>query len=472
MPQGGASSSDNTLLFPPSLPSGTPGLPAFDASFDQGFNQGKNNGEKKGAEDGQESTGSAGNREPEGPSFALPGGYGSAAQTVKPGEGDYQRPPVSFSVTLQQGYNDNIYSSSGKRYSVLVSGDGFSYRRAVDPSPLQGSLITQAGLGVQTLFSASRFLLSGNLNGSLLDYWDRKDSPYEPNANSSLLYAYKITPRAQLSGAFTGGYYTQPNLNLVNAPNVGNTGDYFNGTWRSDLSYQWTARISTDTTFNLGTLQYMKSSATPGNYIENTWGQSVRYSLSPRLGVLAEIRKASTSFQTSSRDSATDFYLGGIDFQFTRRFNGSVRAGNATRTYQLPGSVASSLPFTEFSMNYGYGKASSLEWTGRYGFEEGINTSSNSTKTFRTSVGVTQVFSPKLSASTSLGYSHSEQAQILASSAAPAAATESFTYSLSAQYMLSRTLSVFGNWNHSQVFNIQPAGYSTNTTFLGITYHF
>ena len=461
---------------------------SFDRSFDQGFNQG---GADRASQSGSSTTPTAtAPAEPEKPSFTLPGGYGAAPQTVTPGEGTFARPPLAFSTTIQQGYNDNIYSTSGLPFpapvssattSVVTQGPFTVYQyypqrtgTSTPNNPVQGSLVTQASLGAQVLLVGTRAVLSLEMSGGGLYYWDRRGNSLDPNGNVSLMLAYKLNPRAQFSATVSGAYLTQPNLNLVNAPTQGNVGNYIMGSGRFDLSYQLTGRISTDFTINLGSLYYLTAASQENDYMDTTFGTTIRYSLTPRFAVAADLRMAQTSFQGPNRDSATQFFLGGFDYNFSQRFTGSIRAGETTREYQNATIADASSPFLEANFTYGYGRASQVDWTTRYGFENGVTNGSSSSQTFRTTLGVTQAFSTKFSANASVGYSNSVQTYFPTSvgGLATQLTQNTLTFSVGAQYIYSRSFTFFGNVTRSEVLSTPLLTYSTDTIFLGALYHF
>ena len=437
-------------------------------------------------------------RTEEKPSFTVPGGYGSAPQIITPGEGAYARPPLAFSLTIQQGFNDNIYASSGRPYPAPVSSattitttDGPNVIHQFYPSktgtstpnnPVQSSPVTMASLGAQMLYSNPRAVLSLEMSGGGVYYWDRRKNGIDPSASLGLTLAYKLTPRAQLSAGISSSYLSQPDLNLVNAPTQGGVGDYLMSSGRFDLSYQWTGRISTDTTLDINSQNFLKSgtsntsgtsSATPtaqSDFIDTTLGQTLRYSLTPILAMVGDVRYSQTTFQTGKSDSTTQFLLGGFDFQLSSRCTGSVRAGQVVRQFANTTYGTASSPFFESTLSYGYGMGSTLSWTTRYGFENGAASSSaTSNKTLRTSLSLMQALSTKMAASVTVGYSNSVQSYLGTNTSLN---QDTFSISLGAQYTLNRTITLFGNASRSQVLSTSVLSYSVDSVFLGATYHF
>ena len=325
-------------------------------------------------------------------------------------------------------------------------------------------------MGTQILLSASRLVLSAELNAGGTYYWDRLGmNPIDPTGSGNVVFVFKALPRVQLSGMFSSTYQTQPNFTAVNAPTQSGMGDYISSSGRLTLGYQFSGRISTESTMNVLSSYYLKSLSQANNYIDTTFGQALRYALSPRITAVGEFRYTTTTYQGSDRNSDTDTLLGGFDYQFSRRFQGSLRAGESIRQYQVANAVNPNSPFLEATFNYGYGAASTIQWLTRYGFEEGAAAASTSQQVFRTSLSVNHVFSYKLSGGLSVSYSNSAETYL---TGAAGLKQDTVTATLSGQYVLSRSITLFGNFMRTQVFSTPVQTYSVDTVFLGASYHF
>ena len=498
-PAGRGLFAEPTLPRMPSAPSKANG---FDQGFDQGFNQGNPIVTGTGHSDTPAQKASSTS---DGPTFSLPGGYGAAPQTLTAGEGTLARPPIQFSFSLQEGYNDNIYSSSGKKYpdavypayTILESSSGFSYHRQIPQqtitgttsNPVKGSMISSAYFGSQILLSASRLVVSADLSGGGTYYWDRMGNKYDPAGNVSLLAAYKLTSRAQLSTVISGAYTQQPNLNAVNSVQS-DQGSYFTNNDKFDLSYQLTSRISTDSTYNISLQDYIKEASKIYNYTTNTYGQALRYAYSPVTVLVGEFRYSDTTYDSTTASTQTQYWLGGCDLTFSRRFTFTMRGGLSFRESSST-TTSDSSPFMESNLAYGFGKASTLNWSARYGFEDTVSTGASTSTVFRTNVAITEAFTPKFQASISAGFSNSAPGTVLTSSTTSSASSSStssssfttstgasgndsnsITLGLGSSYVLSPAMTLSLNYTRSQVISTTVATYSVNVVFLGATYHF
>ena len=423
----------------------------------------------------------------EAPSFNLSGGYGFANQEVVAGQGMFARPPIQLSITLQQGFDDNIYSTSGKPTiipaSVVERPSGpfvvhdVTNEQAIPATfPVKGSLVTQGTVDVEFLLARSRAVASLGIHVGGGYYWDRQGDPFDPSGGIDLLFAYKLTPRMQFSGQLNVQYLSQPNYNLVNAPTQPGSGDYINLSSKFDLTYQWTARFGTTTTLSLSGMNYMESISQQNNFLQTTVGESVNYRLGPRTTGVLEVRAGQTSYKSGLGDSSSEFLLGGFDFMFSQRFTGTLRVGEEYRSYAEADMQTAATPYLESNLIYGYGKASSLNWTNRFGFEENSTNTSQRQQTFRSGLSVNQVLSAKLRLSLGLNFNHSTYTTITgpqATAGTSQRAQENVSASLGFQYQATRTVSIFGSYTHTRIMTDEEwTTYSKNTTFLGVTYQF
>jgi hypothetical protein len=389
--------------------------------------------------------------------FALPGGYGYSPLNFTPGQGLYDRQPLSFSTTVQQGYDDNIYGSSGK----------------LGAEPVKGSTFTTLSQGVDLLLSQSRVGLSLQANAGGQYYYDRAGDQLTPNGSINLLFAYKITPRAQFSAVINGAYTTNPSLSVLNGLTQSNGKGYFTVNSKFDLLYQWTARISTDTTYTAVGTAYSGSTQSSSDYITQTIGQSVRYLFTPLVTGVAEVRASQSSYDSQSQfDSKTYYYLAGADFTLTRRLNASFRAGGSTMNYDNGDLSSQSSPYAEASLDYVLSRVSTVSLNGRYGLNNNGASTSQSGKSTRVGVAYKQTFTPKLQGNIGVSYEHddaSTQSGVTSNNG-----QDAINVNAGVSYALTQKLSLFTNYTHFQVFNAGDPYLesSRNMYYLGATYQY
>ena len=393
-------------------------------------------------------------------SFQLPGGSGYAPLNFTPGQGHFDRKPLSFSTSIQQGYDDNVDASSGK----------------AGTQPIKGSFITTASEGVDILLAQSRVGLSlgANLGGQY--YWDREGDKLTPNGGLNILFAYKLTPQAQFSAIVNSIYTTQPTLTTVNGLTQSNNKGYLLTNSKFDLLYRWSPRFSTDTFYTANGAWYQDSNSQAGNYIDNTIGQSFRYAFSQIVTGVLEGRysmlqyKALPNGESSLNDADTYYALVGADVTLSRRLSASIRVGETTRNYQTAGISTSSSPYAEGSLNYTISRTSLLALDARYGFDDGGSGSQG--KSVRTGLSFTQALSSRLRASAGVNYTHINGSDVPTGLAA-SDTQDAVSATLGAQYAYSKSLTFFGNVNRIQNFSsVETSKYSKDIFYLGATYQY
>lgn len=386
--------------------------------------------------------------------FSLPGGLGYTPLNFTPGQGSFNRDPLLWTTSVQQGYDDNIYNSSGK--SGLL--------------PKKGSMMTNVSQGADLLLAQSRFGLSmlGNVGGQY--YWDRPSDQLNPSGGLSLIFAYKISPRAQLSSLVNAVFTSQPSLSNLYGLTPGSSRGYLSANSKFDFLYQWTPLYSTVTTYSVNSIYHRGQSEALSDYVEQTLGQSFRYALSPLLTAVLEGRASNTSYRQGPYDSNTYYLLVGSDVLISRRLLGSLRVGETSRSYKTGDLKSSSSPYGETSVTYSLTKHSSLGLNARYGYEPGSFGAGGRTGV-RTGLSFTQEFSPKLSGNISANYGHGSTK---ASGSATATTTEDdLSFSIGATYAYARYTTLFANISRVQVSSSSPWNdYGKDIFYLGATFRY
>lgn len=389
-------------------------------------------------------------------SFFFPGGYGYLPETIAPGVGSFGRSPAAFSFTLQQGYDDNIYSATRASRDAGI--------------PRKGSLITQASIGTDLLISANRTYLALGGDIGALFYWDKDSGQVSPVGHLNLAYAYNFTPRLHFTSRINAGYYSQPDLSLPNAPTRPNAGDYFNLTSLYDLGYQWTPLFATDTTLGVNTQLFRDSQSRGLNYVEGLLGQSFRYKFAPRFTGVFEVRGSKIWYNDGIRDSTTESFLLGIDSQLTPRLNAALRGGISLRQFEFEDASDATSPYGEAVLGYRYGRGSIIQWSNRFGFEESTEFNRRY-QAYRTSLAVNHALSARLSAN--IGVSYAYQLIRGLDQNADNGHQHLVSGNVGLQYVVNQAFTVFGSYSHQQVVtDFQGGSYDRNQYWLGASYQF
>jgi hypothetical protein len=367
-------------------------------------------------------------------SFTMPGFYGRGPQTYTVGEGRLARPHFRFSGTVALGYDDNVLSTPThglsvptQKVDVLESPGSPAHSEFVlipsgnpaVPASVQSvefpavapkfrtvtipgvpaaeriaSWVTRTNGKWDVQFASRRSLFTFDLGGGVDYYWNRPGTKADYTGNVSMVYLRRLSGRAQFTIALDSSYQSQPDFSQPNVPTSNNVGSYLTTNLKADLSYRLTPRFSSVTSVNYNSVAYQEQQQQNADFATTTFGTELRYLFSPRLTLLGELRYSSDVHQNDAQlDTSTYYVLAGGELTLSRRFNASLRLGEAVEKFKT-GGATNSAPYAEATLNYRLGPATSLGWNARYGYEEaGAPNTRNIVA--RSGLQLTQVFSPR-----------------------------------------------------------------------------
>jgi hypothetical protein len=366
------------------------------------------------------------------------------------GLGTYSRFPFRVSVSLRGGYDDNVNTTTFDE---------------------QGSAFVSIGGTVEYHFGSPRTQLSLTAGGGLTYYIDDirgvNGDNYDSNIYLSLSASHRVNPRLTFAASVYASYQTQPDFALNVALNR-QSGSFFYTSDKFSMSYLWTPRFSTVTSYTLGVVNYDDSSVGAfEDRIENTLGNEFRFLVLPTTSLIAEYRVAFITYDTDSiRDSISHFVLAGIDHSFSPRFSISLRGGAQFRDYDNDGE--STDPYFEGTLIYALSKWTSISWTNRYGLEEPDVPGSVSRTTFRTGLSVRHYFTAKFSTNLALFYQHDDNDGFESFFVrSPAFMEDSIDVVFSARYALTRNFALEAGYNFTDVGSDIPLREYTRNRFWG-----
>jgi hypothetical protein len=368
--------------------------------------------------------------------FTLPGGYGNPSSTsFTLGEGRLAKPPITFSATLSEGYDTNIFNADAHpqptptpiplptpplQYRVIgfhiappnpptAILQPFRPAAAATPTPgpkplgVIGSPVTSASVGVQVQHGTRRTIFTLDLSVGEQIYANEPGNGTDYNGSFDLAIVHRISPRATLSLEATAVYQNTPNFALINAPTNNNTGgDYLNGDLKATLSYTWGSRLSTITS---GQINFnLLNTAAGNNLYQLTYGNQFRYTVSPRDTASAEVRIQQTIYPSNApANNSALYYLLGLDTIFSPRLSNHIDGGLEVVIY--PGGASQNIPYLETATTLALPRQAVVSWTNEYGSQATGSADVNATS-YRTGLSLSQAFSSKLVASLSVAYNY------------------------------------------------------------------
>jgi opacity protein-like surface antigen len=466
-----------------------------------------------GAETGA-AAGTTGAPQANGPTQAAPAapvsissGYGQPPLILQPGTGRFAEKPLKFLVNVGIGYDDNTLTTPDKippeptplpqiTFQVPIPTPTPTpaprpgqpkpkptpvpkqqFKTVVIPTPTPiplapqigktGSLFAVGSVGAQWAFASPRTVFSLDLGVGETYYFSRPGDKKDYTGHLTLAFSRKLSPRLTLNAYLGSSYQSQPDFSILNAPTRAGGGSYLNSNAKVDLSYRWTARISTVTSYSLNSILYQNSNA--NNNVQQTVGEELNYQFSHRATIVGEYRMSANARTDKTQSTSSKFVLAGLDTNWTPRLRTTLRIGEEMRTFDVAGQSSTS-PTVEFTTYYVYGKGSTLAWSSNYGLQQSSSILVKQTSV-RTGIMVNHVFTARTTGIFSLNWNHVVTTDT--DPLVPTAKEDDATLSLGLQYLLTSNLSFVLNYTYTRVLSNNEFGtYRRTQTSFGANYSF
>ncbi len=375
-------------------------------------------------------------------------GQTAEVPTPRLGTGNFSPSPFRVSISVREGYDDNVYTTSTNTVE---------------------SFYTNGHVVMDYKFGDARTQVAFQAFGGLSYYYNRPfGRGYDITTGLSLSVSHQATPRLGLGAALYLAYQSEPDFNTGFGVNR-RSGEYFYSSDKFSTSYQWSPRFSTLTSYTLGVLNYEDNSV--GFFedrVEHTFGNEFRFLVLPTTTAVGEYRYQITEFETAPRDSMTHFVLGGLDHSFNPRFNISLRGGVQFREFDNFGDRTS--PYAEGTLNYALTEKSSVSWNNRYGLDEPDVPGSPSRSSFRTGLRGNYAFTPRISSTLSIYYQHDENDGFQTPFFfIPSFSEDTLDLSLGVRYEINSVFAALAGYSHTEVLSdITLREYARNRYYLGL----
>jgi len=374
------------------------------------------------------------------------------------GLGKFSRLPFQLSATLREGFDDNVGTAS--------------------PGSEQSSWYTSAGADLAYAFGSARAQLSLSAGGAINYYYKRIGTQnYDIDYHAGFKLNFQVTPRLALALNLRAAYQTEPDFGFGIGFNR-RSGNYFYSDNTGTVTYLWAPRFDTATSYSVVAVNF--DDAAVGVFedrIENTFGNEFRFLIWPTTTIAADYRFQMVSYPHTTRDSTTQFFLGGFDHNFSPRFNISLRGGEEFRSYQAAGDKSG--PYFEGTLNYAVGKRTTVSWNNSYGIEDSAVTVNTTRTTFRSGLQVSQKVTPKITATLGFNYEHDENEAVTEQffgftfTVSPAFRENAFDVGFNLRYAITPHLGIDLGYDRTQIASdIQFREYSRNRYYGGLNFTF
>lgn len=295
-------------------------------------------------------------------------------------------------------------------WTVGVSGgyDSLNYKQSSEFFPDIDSYFVQGGLGASYGNTDKRTPWSLSVDGGILNYLD--DAPRAEDtfysARAAFNIAHEISERLRISNNMYGTYEVEPNSAIGATTTLWN-GQYFYGYENFNISYAWSRRVTTTTSYTIDTIQYQDEFISASeDRLSHLIAQQFSYSLKPQTQLIAEYRYRLVDFNNRSDvDYQSHYILAGIDHAWSQRLSTSVRGG--VELFQSD-RVSDTAPYGEFALNYAVDQKTSIRWFSALGFDGSEIQNFNSRYSFRTGINATHQLDRRLGFMGGLSYAYSE----------------------------------------------------------------
>ena len=377
------------------------------------------------------------------------------------GVGKFSPFPFHLSATLNEGFDDNVNTAN--------SGNE------------QSSLFTQTGLDLTYAFGSPRAQLNLSAGGAFTYYNERTGTQnYDIDFHARFKLNLVVTPRLLLNFDLHAAYLTEPDFTF----GIGFTrrgGNYFYTDNTGALTYLWTPRFSTATSYSIVGIKYDDPNVgRVEDRIDQTFGNEFRFLLWPTTTVVANYRFEVINFthpMTNANDSTTHFLLAGFDHSFSPRLSVSLRGGEEFRDFK--DGTQKSGPYLEGTLNYAAGKRTVISWTNNYGIVEPNVTTNPIETAFRSGVQVSQQLTPKITATLQFNYEHAEYEAVTEQffgftfTVSPAFRENSFYVDFALRYAITPYFGVQVGYDRTQISSdFAFREYSRNRLYGGLNFTF
>jgi len=352
--------------------------------------------------------------------------------------------PLQIYTSVAEGYDDNFRATAKE----------------------EGSFFTSGRLSLSYALAREAIGLSIVAGGGAVIYPEQTD--YDGFLN--LTFNYAVSRRLSLNLELDGGYQAEPDFGSDVGPSA-RAGSFFHANDTLSATYELSRDWSSVSSYSFRLVRYDDTNtAAVTDRQEHTFGEQLRYQWSPTVLVVAEYRFETIDYVTAPRDSDTNFILGGLDAQLSRRLKVGFRSGATFRHMELSGDTTD--PHFEGSLDYMAGRDATLRLTTSYSVEEtGLQTAASRT-TFRTGLQLIYGFTARIRSTLSFDYHHDENAQPnLIDGPSGDFSEDSLAVSAGLSYQINRRWTTNLNFDHSDVISDIPAlAYSRNRGSIGFSF--
>ncbi len=304
---------------------------------------------------------------------------------------------------------DNDYSEALPFSVTLASTIGWDSNTNSSHFDENDSGYWQNGISVYLPIGDRRNHLNLGAHYSNIWYFDTPAGEEDTfhNARFTLDFVKDVSPRLTIADSFYVAYENEPDYVIGGNVPRGNQ-QYLYGYNNLAVSYAWTPRFSTVSSYTITGIWYDDDPGDTRDYLQHIFGNQFRYSLSRATTLTLDYRFGFTRYDNNdAAESETHYILVGFDQAFSPRLTASLRVGAQLRSYDGP-QGDQNRPYLEAALNYKAGKNTILRWYHHLGANDGDLSGFYEGYGYRTGLTLSHRVSEQLTAKLALHYIHQE----------------------------------------------------------------
>lgn len=358
--------------------------------------------------------------------------------------------PLSFFFSANSGYDVLKYRAPSAQYGNIESWYG------------------QVGAGTSYTHADRTTPYSFSLEGSVLEYVKGVPTYGSTfyNGRATFNFEHQFSERLKISNNFYVTYGTNPNTAFgYGATSALWNGQFLYGYNNFNVSYAWSPRFSTTTSYTFDGIGYENSAvATSQDRYSHLFAQQFAYKISKQTSLTAEYRYRLTDYTKSPfQNYHSHFALVGVDHAWSENMSGSARVG--AELFQN-GSGNKTRPYAEAAINYAVARQTELRWFSMLGFNGALLGNYTSSYGVNTGVQVDHHITKRLSVNGGASYGYSQ----LSGPSLPDQTQHSIFLNAGIGYQLMENISVNANYSFStQLSNNPSVEFNRNRVSVGAT---
>jgi hypothetical protein len=298
--------------------------------------------------------------------------------------------PVTYSVGLGGGYDRLNYKSK--------EADGAD----IDSAFMQGSLgATFNGIDEQTPWSLG-------LDFGSIYYFDDTSSGDNTDYSGKISFniSHAASQRLKINDSFYATYEVEPNFG-IGASTSRRNGQYLYGYNNFAISYAWSERFSTTTSYTVDTIQYDDGAIGKSeDRISHLVSQQFSWAHSKTTSWVGEYRYRTTLYDhAGDNDYISHYVLAGIDQAWSERTTGSIRAGAEFYSSDRSDKTA---PYGELTISHRSTEKTSFQLYSSVGFDGSELGAFDSRRSYRTGINASHRATERFTVNGGLNYAYSD----------------------------------------------------------------